>query len=76
MPAISIHCDSEVTMSRAYNNIYNGKSRQISFRHDCSRELITNEVITIVYVKSANNLANLLTKALPRDVIKRMSIGM
>jgi hypothetical protein len=27
MSAISLYCDSEATMSRAYNNIYNGKSR-------------------------------------------------
>jgi len=30
MPAISLHCDSEATMSRAVNKIYNEKSRHIS----------------------------------------------
>jgi len=33
MSAISLYCDSEATMSRAYINIYNGKSRHISIRH-------------------------------------------
>ena len=30
MSAISLYYDSEATMSRAYSNIYNGKSRHIS----------------------------------------------
>lgn len=27
MPAVSLHCDSQATMSRAFNKIYNGESR-------------------------------------------------
>lgn len=69
MPAISLYCDSQATMSKAYNNIYNGKSRHIGIRHAYIRELITSGVITIVYVKSKDNLADPLTKALPRDVV-------
>ena len=30
MPPISLHCDSEATMSRAYSKIYNSKSRHIT----------------------------------------------
>ena len=37
MPAISIYCDSQVTMSKAYSKIYNGKSRHISLRHEYVR---------------------------------------
>ncbi|KAH9726106.1 hypothetical protein KPL70_008133 [Citrus sinensis] len=33
MPPVSIHCDSEATLSRAYSQIYNGKSRHIGLRH-------------------------------------------
>ena len=52
MPAISVFCDSAATMSRAYNKIYNGKSRHISLRHAYVRQLINDRIITIVYVKS------------------------
>ena len=69
MPPLSLHCDSEATMSSAFNNIYNGKSRHISLRHDYIRELISSGTITITYVKSAENLADPLTKALPRDKV-------
>jgi hypothetical protein len=74
MSAIYLYCDSETTMSRAYSNIYNGKSRHISIRYGYIRELITNEVITIVYMKSMNNLADPLTKRLSRDILRKKLI--
>ena len=67
MPPISIHCDSEATMSSAYNNVYNGKSRHISLRHDYVRELISSGTITLLYIKSADNLADHLTKSLYQE---------
>jgi len=60
--AISLYYDSETTMSRAYNNIYNGKSRHISIQYGYIRELIINEIIIIVYMKYVNNLADPLKK--------------
>ena len=69
MLAISLYCDSAATMSKAYSDIYSKKSRHISIRHDYIRELISNGVITITYVKSANNLADPLTKGLPKDLV-------
>jgi len=76
MSAISLYCNSEVTMSRAYNEVYNGKSRHISLRHTHIRELIENGVITIIYVKSGENIADPLTKALPRELVKRTTCSM
>ena len=37
MSSISIYCDSQATMSKAYSKIYNGKSRHISLRHEYVR---------------------------------------
>ncbi|KAL6315951.1 hypothetical protein AAG906_013785 [Vitis piasezkii] len=34
MEAMSIHCDSQATLARAYSGVYNGKSRHISIRHE------------------------------------------
>jgi hypothetical protein len=76
MSAISLYCDSEATMSRAYSNIYNGKSRHISIRHGYIRELITNGVIAIFYVKSVNNLADSFIKRLSRDMVRKTINGM
>lgn len=76
MPSISLYCDSEATLSRAYNKVYNGKSRHISLRHEYVKQLITDGVINIVYVKSSNNLADPLTKALSRALVVSTSSGM
>ena len=76
MPSISLYYDSEVTLSRAYNKVYNGKSRHNSLRHEHVKQLITDVVIHIVYVRSNKNLADHLTKSLARDIIKNTSSAM
>lgn len=76
MSLISLHCDSEATLSRAYSQVYDGKSRHIGLRHSCVRQLITDSVITIDYVKSSENLADPLTKGLARDLVWKTSRGM
>ncbi|KAK8277347.1 hypothetical protein V6Z12_D10G260900 [Gossypium hirsutum] len=64
---ISIRCDSEATLAKAYSQVYNGKSRHIGLRHSYVRQLISDGVITINYVRSSENLADPLTKSLARD---------
>lgn len=73
MPPISIHCDSQNTMSNAYKNTYNGQSRHISLRHGHVKQLLQNGTLTIVYVKSCKNLADPFTKPLSREVVKTTS---
>ena len=73
MPAISLHCDSEATLCRAYNKIYNGKSRHISLRHAYVRQLISDGIIAVTYVRSRNNLADPFTKGLPREMVYGIS---
>lgn len=76
MPAISLYCDSEATMSSALNRSYNGRSRHISLRHSYIRQLVEDGVITITYVKSCKNIADPLTKGLSRDMVQSTSRGM
>ncbi|GKD52382.1 hypothetical protein Tco_1281358, partial [Tanacetum coccineum] len=59
---ISIHCDSVVTLAKAYSQMYNGKSRHLGVRHNMIRELILNGVISAEFVRSQQNLAEHLTK--------------
>ncbi|KAL0284264.1 UNVERIFIED_CONTAM: Retrovirus-related Pol polyprotein from transposon RE2 [Sesamum radiatum] len=76
MPAISLLCDSEATMSRALNKLYKGKNRHINLRHGYIRDLISEGVITITFVRSQKNLADPLTKGLSRELVKNTSIAM
>ena len=71
-----MYYDSEATLSKAYSKMYNGKLRHIGLRHDYIRQLIKSGTISIVYLRSNNNLANPATKALSRDMVGVTSSGM
>ncbi|GJX76309.1 zinc finger, CCHC-type containing protein [Tanacetum coccineum] len=66
---ISIRCDSAATLAKAYSQMYNGKSRHLGVNHSMIRELITNGVVSIEFVRSQQNLADYLTKGLARDMV-------
>ncbi|GKB23733.1 retrovirus-related pol polyprotein from transposon TNT 1-94 [Tanacetum coccineum] len=76
MPPISVHYDSQSTLSRAYNQVYNGKSRYIGLRHRQVNQLINDGVITVSFLRSSKNLAYPFTKGLPRQLIESTSQGM
>ena len=74
--AICIHCDSQSAIGRAQNHNYNGKSRHIRRRHNTVKQLLSNGIISIDYVKSKDNIADPLTKGLTREQVYRSSRGM
>nr|GEY69142.1 zinc finger, CCHC-type [Tanacetum cinerariifolium] len=67
--SISICYDSGATLAKAYSQMYNGKSRHLDVRHSMIHELITNEVVSIEFVRSQQNLVDHLTKGLARDLV-------
>ncbi|GJX34744.1 hypothetical protein Tco_0246301 [Tanacetum coccineum] len=73
---ISIRCDSAATLAKAYSQIYNGKSRHLGVRHSMIHKLITNEVVSIEFVRSQQNLADHLTKGLARNLVLKSTEGM
>ena len=70
VPSIPMYYDSEATLSKVYNVVYNGKSRHIGLRHNYVRQLLENGTIKVVFVKSSKNLANPLTKPLTRHFVE------
>ncbi|XP_074298225.1 secreted RxLR effector protein 161-like [Silene latifolia] len=73
---IAIHCDSAATLAKAYSQIYNGKLRHLGVRHSSIRELITDGVISFIFVRSQQNLADHLTKALAKNLVIKSVDGM
>ncbi|GJR77183.1 hypothetical protein Tco_0089548 [Tanacetum coccineum] len=73
---ISIHCDSDATLAKAYSQMYNGKSRHLGVRHSMIRELITNGVVSIEFMRSQQNLADHFMKGLARDLVIKFAAGM
>ena len=64
VPAICIHCDNQAAIFRSQIFVYNIKSRHIHHRHNTVRQLLSNEVISMNFVSSKDNLADLFTKSL------------
>ena len=69
IPTICIHCDSQSAIGRTQSHNYNGKSRHICWRHNTVRQLLSNGIISNDYVKSKDNIADLLTKGLPFEQV-------
>nr|GEX69899.1 zinc finger, CCHC-type [Tanacetum cinerariifolium] len=55
---ISIRCDNAATLAKAYSQMYNEKSRHLGVRQSMIRELITNKVVSIEFVRSQQNLTD------------------
>ncbi|KAF3676873.1 hypothetical protein FXO38_04076 [Capsicum annuum] len=73
---VCIHCDSQAVIGRAGSMMYNGKSHHIRRRHNTVIELVSSGIITVDYVKSKDNVSDLLTKGLYREEVERISKGM
>nr|GEU58843.1 zinc finger, CCHC-type [Tanacetum cinerariifolium] len=69
MTPISICHDKPATLAKAYSQIYNEKSRHLGVRHNMIHELIMNEVASIEFVRSQQNLADYLMKGLARELV-------
>ena len=58
IPPMSIRCDSQATLAKAYSQVYNGKSRHLGVRHNMVRELIMRGVISVEFVRTQHTLAD------------------
>ncbi|GKE37678.1 hypothetical protein Tco_1461083 [Tanacetum coccineum] len=73
---IYIRYDSLATLAKDYSQMYNGKSRHLGVRNNMIHELIKNEVVSIEFVRSQQNLADYLTKGMARDLVLKSAEGM
>ena len=71
MLPICIHFDSQSSIGRAQNSMYNGKSRHIRHRHNTIRQLLSIGVISLDYVRSKDNIVDPLTKGLNRELVEK-----
>ena len=56
--------------------MYNGKSRHIRRIHNTLRQLLSNGIMTIEYIRSKKNIVDPLTKGLTREQVSKSSRGM
>ena len=67
IPPISVHCDSQVVISKVTRKNFNEKRRHLRVRHKSIRNLISYGVISLDFVRPENNIADSLTKGLMRQ---------
>jgi hypothetical protein len=66
-----LRLDSSGAINLAHDAVQHTKSKHIARRYFHIRELIDNKVIKVIYVKSADNRADWLTKPLSKDVFQK-----
>ncbi|CAA9995330.1 unnamed protein product [Nesidiocoris tenuis] len=62
----ALHVDNEAAIRLAQNPEFHRRTKHIQLRHFFVRELVTDEQIQILKVDTENQLADILTKPLPR----------
>lgn len=61
-----LKCDNQASITIANNNARNERTKHIDVRYQFVKETIKKKQIRLEYVKSTENLADALTKALPK----------
>ena len=69
---LPIFNDNAGTIALSKNPVYHERSKHIGLRHHFLREKVEDNTISLTHVRSADNLADLLTKSLPRETFDRL----
>ncbi|GJZ70913.1 retrovirus-related pol polyprotein from transposon TNT 1-94, partial [Tanacetum coccineum] len=67
---IPLHCDNKSAIALSCNNVQHSQSKHVDIRHHFIREQVENEVVELYFVETNYQLADILTKALPRECLE------
>jgi hypothetical protein len=62
----TLHCDNNSAMELSKDSKFHARTKHIDIRYHFIREAVENRMITVKYVPTKENLADIFTKALPR----------
>jgi len=74
--ATVIKCDNQAAITCAIDQVPKSKSRHIDIRYHLVRSAVEEGHVAIVYVSSQENLADILTKPLPRPRHQEMTMAL
>ncbi|GJZ42381.1 hypothetical protein Tco_0589267 [Tanacetum coccineum] len=64
---IPMYCDNQSAIALCYNNVQHSRSKHIDIRHHFIREQVEKGVVELYFVTTDYQLADIFTKALPRE---------
>ncbi|GJV29680.1 gag-pol polyprotein [Tanacetum coccineum] len=64
---IPLYCDNRGAIALCCNNVQHSRSKHINIRHHFIREQVENGVVELYFVTTHYQLADIFTKALPRE---------
>ncbi|GKB62105.1 retrovirus-related pol polyprotein from transposon TNT 1-94 [Tanacetum coccineum] len=67
---IPLYCDNKSGIALCCNNVQHSRSKHIDIRHHFIREQVENGVVELYFVTTDYQLADIFTKALPRERFK------
>jgi hypothetical protein len=62
----NMFCDNQSTVTVAHNPVASDRSRHINVKHRKIQELIENQVLTVKWIPTQEQVADILTKQMPR----------
>ena len=68
-------CDNQAASVVAANSLFNGNKRTIRLKHGYINDVISHGVISVIDVRSSDNIADPLTKGLKKDLVEKASAG-
>jgi hypothetical protein len=67
-----IHCDNSSTIKLSRNPVLHGRSKHIDVRYHFLRNLVTEKIIDLVYCRSEDQVADILTKSLKLKAFEKL----
>ncbi|GJU14493.1 hypothetical protein Tco_1142459 [Tanacetum coccineum] len=64
---VPLYCDNKSAIALCCNNFQHFRSKHIDIRHYFIREQVENGVVELYFVRTEYQLADIFTKALPRE---------
>nr|GFA74972.1 integrase, catalytic region, zinc finger, CCHC-type, peptidase aspartic, catalytic [Tanacetum cinerariifolium] len=64
---IPLYCDNRSVIALCYNNVHHSRSKHINIRHHFIRDQVKKGVVELYFVTTDYQLADIFTKALPRE---------
>ncbi|GJR86478.1 hypothetical protein Tco_0210489 [Tanacetum coccineum] len=62
-----LYCDNKSAIALCCNNVQHSRSKHIDIRHHFIREQVEKGVVELYFVRTEYQLADIFTKALPRE---------